>query len=538
MSQHNLSSLIISSNHQISGGVHPPEHKRVSSEQDTASLKLPDFYILPLSKINQNTNLLLGRKISAGQIIESCGFNDIECVNHSPCDGTIEEISNLDLGHPSGLAQPAIKIRPDSQTSNCQSNNQHLDEDPCFSELTAEQLIEKNVNAVHQAGIVGLGGAGFPTHIKLAAPQNTIHTLIVNAMECEPYITCDDRLLRESSRTILLGALLSANVVGAKSILFGIEDNKPEATETLRLAIENYLNENKAEESAIEISIIIVKTKYPSGGEKQIIELLTGQQVPKGQLPLSLGLLVQNVATLDAIYKAIKQQRVMTKRLVTITGNLVNRPGNYWIPFGTPISHIANLFNVDLSKLSCFIFGGPLMGTRHSNLEIPTKKTTNCIIFDTSFQQLKLPAIHQECIRCGECEIACPMDLVPQQLYWFAKSEQWEALEEQQLFSCIDCAACSYVCPSKIPLVSYYQFAKSEIKNLRAKQTKSELAKARFNNREKRLARIKSEREEKRRKSAEARKLAAANKAGDPDGKKSAIAAALQRVKNKKETKT
>ncbi len=537
MSQHDPTSFITNAAHQISGGIHPPEHKEISNESDIAVLDTPNFYILPLSQINQNTKQLLGQKLIAGQLIESCDFNQIACLTHSPCDGTVEEISNFDLGHPSGFAQPGIKITANSQHPVSQLTQQADDSEKSPSDQGAEQLIEQQINTVHQAGIVGLGGAGFPTHIKLAVPDNKIHTLIVNGMECEPYITCDDRLLRESSQSILMGALLSANMVGASKILFGIEDNKPEAIGALKLAIEDYFYKHADKQKLIDIKIIIAKTKYPSGGEKQIIEILTGQQVPKGQLPSSLGLLVQNVATLDAIYKAVNQQQVMTQRLVTITGNLVDKPGNYWIPFGTPVSHIANLFNVDLGKLSCFIFGGPLMGERYSNLAIPTKKTTNCIIFDSSYQPLELPAKHQECIRCGECEAVCPMDLVPQQLYWFAKSEQWEALQDQQLFSCIDCAACSYVCPSKIPLVNYYQFAKSEIKDLKAKQIKSELAKTRFDNREKRLARLKMEREQKRKKAAEARKLAAANKDNDPDGKKSAIAAALQRVKDKKENK-
>ena len=530
-------SIVTDAQFRIKGGIHPQEYKSLSNQQPIASIQEPPFYILPYSDLNKGsttTQLEIAQPVEQGQVLINSELANLSSVVHSPCDGVIADISEFDLGHPSGLEQPAIKIQamPKSElepTAHANSLTDQID----YLSLTNEQLITR----VHQAGIVGLGGAGFPTHIKLSAAKDSIHTLIVNAMECEPYITCDDRLLREHPQSVLKGALIAAKTVSANRILFGIEDNKPEAIAALKTAIENYFNELTTTQESLEIKIIIAKTKYPSGGEKQIIELLTGQQVPKGQLPSSLGILVQNVATLEALNKAINQRQVMTKRLVTITGNLVGKPGNYWIPFGTPVSHIAEQLEVNLEQLACFIFGGPLMGTRHFNLEIPTKKSTNCIIFDSAYKTLEYPAKHQECIRCGECELACPMNLVPQQLYWFAKSQQWEALEEQQLFSCIDCAACSYVCPSEIPLVSYYQFAKSEIKDIKNKQIKSELAKARFDNREKRLARIKAEREEKRRKAAEARQLAAANKTNDPDGKKSAIEAALQRVKAKKENK-
>lgn len=538
------------------GGIHPPEHKTISNKTPSDWLRPSDEIILPFQySSNMQEQLLVkqGDKISAGQVIFRSSIDQFADNMHSPYDAEVLEISDKNIGHESGLLMPCIllKVLSANKQTSMLSNYNWLD-------TSADILIK----CVHDAGIVGMGGAAFPTHIKLNSGQGRIETLIVNAMECEPYITCDDVLLREHSQEILQGALIAAKVAGATKILFGIEDNKPEATKILAEQILQYLKRTDKNSNLLtDIQIIVAKTKYPSGGEKQLIQLLTGLQVPQNKYPAALGIIVQNVATLFAIYDAICRGRALTHRLVTLTGNLVNKPGNYWIAFGTPLSHIVAELAVEPNNMSQVIFGGPLMGKSFENSQrngladhiIPTQKSTNCIIFNqskekgstVSFQSI-LPSqstigsqdFHDACIRCGECESACPVSLIPQQLYWFAQSEQWDQLEQHNLQDCIECGACSYVCPSKIPLVNYYRFAKSEIKHLKTKQKKSELAKQRFENRENRLVRIKSEREAKRRKTAEARKVAADAKKNDPDGKKSAIEAALQRVKNKKEEKS
>ncbi len=548
MEKQTKQSYVGSAQHSIRGGIHPREYKSISSERSIGHLASAEFVLLPLKEINGLLPTLLvnvGESVVAGQALTSTKISDRADLIHAPFDGIIESISRFDLGHPSGQKLLAIKLK--KRSSETESVKHTAVE---HQELDANWP-QSNLEKVHFAGIVGLGGAAFPTHFKLSSASSKISTLIVNAMECEPYITCDDRMLREHADEVLAGAVLTAKTVGASNVVFGIEDNKPQAIEALNAAIALYykaltkqlsisdLNSNPADklDQALQLRIVVAKTKYPSGGEKQLIQLVTGQQIPMGKLPASLGVLVQNVATLFAIQHAINLHKVMTKRLVTITGDLVEHPGNYWIEFGTPVKHILQQLSIDSKKLKCFIFGGPLMGDRLTNFDIPTKKSTNCIIFNSDTQPPQFPVKHQECIRCGECEVACPADLLPQQLYWFAKSEQWEALQHHQLFACIECAACSYVCPSEIPLVSYYQFAKSEIRDKQQKQLKSEQAKMRFEQRERRLARIKAEREQKRRQAAEARKKAAEDKANDPDGKKSAIAAALQRVQNKKENK-
>jgi len=527
--------------HKISGGIHPQEFKLLSNRKKITHLSLSKELHIPVPHHLKNKQLLIskGDPVSKGQPLLSLKNNfsaTIVSQIHAPCDGFIEAITEQSIGHPSKLPQPVVIIKTSEQNEENIANHINPSSFDGWIKLNPESLVEK----IHQAGIVGLGGAVFPTHIKLNTSINHVKTLIVNAMECEPYITCDDRLLREHSEKVLQGALISAKIVGAEEILFGIENNKPEAIDCLALAIENFQKHADSKLFNFKIKIIITKTKYPSGGEKQLIQLLTGKQVPRNHYPVSLGIIVQNVATIYAINDAITYGNSLTHRLVTVTGDLVEQAGNYWIAFGTPLSHIVSMLKIDPDQISNIILGGPLMGQNVSDLNIPTQKSTNCIIFNTSSSQHQQDK-HLECIRCGECESACPVDLLPQQLYWFSKSEQWEAMENQHIFDCIECGACGYVCPSEIPLVSYYQFAKSEIKHLKAKQQQSDIAKMRFENRERRLTRIKLEREEKRRKTAEARKLAAQKKAqekdteADPEGKKSAIQAALERVQQKKE---
>lgn len=525
----------------IPGGIHPPQFKSMSNQSNIASLTPAKEFFLPgnTKPGNHGQRLVeVGDRVSAGQKIFETLLGQIENSTHAPYDGEVTEVAHTQLGHASGLSMPGICI---SRMSKRHTASLPVIEN--WHQAKPTDLIKR----IHEAGIVGLGGAAFPTHVKLSSSEKKIETLIVNAMECEPYITCDDVLLREHASEILQGSLITAQIAGASLIMFGIEDNKPEATNALAEQISKHLQQvGENNSSSPNIQIIIAKTKYPSGGEKQLIQLLTGQQVPQEKYPAVLGILVQNIATLFAIYDAVCNGQTLTHRLVTLTGDLVDKPGNYWIAFGTPLSHIISELDIATDKISRIILGGPLMGTaieRSSEntfleLNIPTQKSTNCIIFNSTKadkMESSPNEFHDPCIRCGECELACPASLLPQQLFWFAQSEQWEKLEQHNLFDCIECGACSYVCPSQIPLVNYYRFAKSEINHLKTKQKKSELAKQRFENRENRLVRIKTEREKKRKKTAEARKLATANSNKDPDGKKSAIEAALQRVKNKKE---
>jgi len=537
------SEIISLTKHTFRGGIHPPQQKRLSNQASIDTLACSAKLVIPLQQNSGSASIAYvktGDKVVTDQLIAVCS-NGTGANIHSPVNGEVVAIKPCPTGHPSGLLKPAIIIQtstdwaPKSNYSSAELNEQ-LD----WKIETQQSLLDK----IKQAGIVGLGGATFPTDIKLAnKSEQEIDTLIVNAMECEPYITCDDRLLREFALQVIEGAQVAAFIAGAKNIIFAIEDNKPQAIESLEIAIKQFNAQAKTStdtnnKNLINMRIMVAPTKYPNGGEKQTIELVLGKQIPKGKLPAFIGVLVQNTATLFSIYQAVAKNKKLTNRLVTITGDLVNNPGNYWIDFGTPIEHIIQALNIPKVNCGKIIFGGPLMGHNITELNTPVTKSTNCIIFNQEANQdkswLTEDKPHQECIRCSDCEKVCPVDLLPQQLYWFSQSEQWDSLEKQELYDCIECGACAYVCPSEIPLVHYFRFGKSAIKNNNLKQKNADNAKRRFEFREKRLQAAKDERALKHQKAAEARKTSAENKLQDPGGKQNAISQALERVKQKK----
>ncbi len=528
-----LKNFTSTSANKFHGGIHPPENKLTSSYRTIGKLDSDKFFRVQINQssvqnIEQPIKIIvtIGQKVVQGEALTTFqpSNDQLNVPVHSPCDGIVSEIQLFDCGHKSSFAEMTIVIKAEINT---EQKSPATKDDNQWALESAEFLLDK----IRSAGIVGLGGATFPTHIKQSSPlkiDSINHpTLIINAMECEPYITCDDRILRENASQIIQGALIVSKIVNCEKIIFAIEDNKPEATLAVQKAIELITG------NEVEFSIIVAPTKYPSGGEKQLIQIITGQELTKQQLPKDLNILVQNVATLFAVYQAVALNKNLTERLVTITGNLVDTPGNYWIPFGTSFSHIINQFNIAEKDLEYVIIGGPLMGQKILNFNIPTSKKVNCLIFNKRVVKVEI----KDCIRCGECETVCPIKLLPQQLYWFSKSEQWEPMAQLDLKACIECGACDYVCPSHIPLVDYFRFAKSEIKHLAIKEKASDLAKQRFDNRENRLIRIKLERKAKQKKAAQDRKKASENKSIDPDGKKTAILDALNRVKNKTKPK-
>ncbi len=518
------------------GGIHPAENKELSNSMPIGIVPLFKELIIPLKQHAGHTSqpiVKLDEQVNKGQLIATC-HQSIGANIHSPADAIVKSIENRFIGHASGLEEPAIIL----QTEASQPSESYSQVDD-WKNQSPEDLLKQ----VKQAGIVGLGGATFPTDIKLSSSQESttsINTLIVNAMECEPYITCDDRMLREMPDEVIQGAVICATITQAKEIIFAIENNKPEAIESLNIAINFYQSNNPNSEIIFKINV--APTKYPSGGEKQTIELVLGKQLPKGQRPASMGVLVQNVATLQAIYACIVKKQVLANRLVTITGDLVSQPGNYWIPFGTQLKDLINFF--DISKEACqqAILGGPLMGNKITNFSVPVTKSTNCIIFNSAQTDQKSwllePVQHQACIRCGDCEKVCPAELLPQQLYWYSQSEQWASLEKQGLFDCIDCGACAYVCPSEIPLVHYFRFGKSNITQNQQKKRLSDKAKQRFEFKEFRLQRNKTERDLKRKEHA--KKITTSNnEQKDPQtDKQTAIKQALERVKQKKNQAT
>lgn len=528
------------------GGVHPPEMKSLSNQTAITQTPIPPVLILPLQQhigAAAKVCVSVGDKVLKGQrIAEAEGY--VSAHIHAPTSGWVESIDDHILPHPSGQSGLCITIKPDGDDTWCE-----LDAEDDYLALPSD-LIQAKVRA---AGITGMGGAGFPTDIKLSPPDTTkIETLILNAAECEPYITSDDRLIRERADQVIEGLRISCKVLQAKRVLVGIEDNKPEAVAALESALQNVLAESSfnPESPEASVEICVVPTKYPSGGEKQLIKLLTGKEVPSGKIPADIGMVCQNVGTIVAIYRAVRFGEPLISRITTLTGLRIQQRGNVEVLLGTPIDWLLSHYGYQSSKRERLIMGGPMMGFTLNDANVPVIKATNCILAPNE-TELALPEAAMACIRCGLCAEACPAELLPQQLYWFARGQEYEKAEHHNLFDCIECGACSFVCPSAIPLVQYYRHAKGEIKQHQADQAKSDQARERFEARQARLEREAAEKEAKRKARAEAAaKAQAAKRAAEEaaakegpakestsaelDPKKAAVAEALARAQAKK----
>ncbi|WP_440053896.1 electron transport complex subunit RsxC [Pseudoalteromonas sp. T1lg65] len=461
---------------QFPGGIHPPEQKTQSNQQAIARLALPEKLVLPLKQhIGANGQLLVskGDHVLKGQALSAPSTNWSLPV-HAPTSGYIEDIQPMPSAHPSALPELSIVLRPDGE-------ERWVERTPrtSLTELSHKQIID----IIHEAGIAGMGGAGFPTYVKADSARD-IEFLVINGVECEPYITADDRLMREHAKEIVSGAEVLQHLLNPKAILFGIEDNKPEAISAIKEAAKNNSD----------IIVQAIPTKYPSGGEKQLIKVLTNKEVPSTGLPADIGVLVQNVGTLFAIHDAVYNDQPLIERVVTVTGNTITNQGNVWALLGTEIKHLLDQQGFTPVPAQRVVMGGPMMGFTLPTVRIPVVKTTNCILAPDN-QELAVPGDEQACIRCSACADACPQSLLPQQLQWFAKGKEYQKLEEYNLFDCIECGACSYVCPSEIPLVQYYRVAKAEIREQKLEQVKAERAKARFEARKERLEREQEERQ-------------------------------------------
>lgn len=478
----------------IHGGVHPPENKTQSTQTHIASIPLPNEIVLPLNQHIGAPSLPsceVGQHVLKGQLIANAqGF--ISAPVHASTSGTIVAIEDRLIPHSSGMKALCIVIKPDNKET-------WITRETCddYTTLDTPTLVEK----IRNAGITGLGGAGFPTSVKLQPKTNQpIDTLIINGTECEPYITADDILMRERATEIIAGTQLLAFILGQpKTILIGIEDNKPEAIAAMTRA----LNETKTVTNN-HIEIVSFPTKYPSGGEKQLIQILTGKEVISGKIPADIGIVVQNVGTALAAYRAVTFGEPLVSRVTTVVGEALTTQQNIDVLIGTPIQHILELHGYQQKHSARLILGGPMMGFAMEHTQIPVVKTTNCILAP-SHQEMPEPPPAQACIRCGMCEQACPAHLLPQQLFWFSQSEDFDKLESHNLFDCIECGACSYVCPSAIPLVQYYRASKGTIRQLNEEKQKSDRARERFELRQERIAKAEAEKEAKR----QARKLAA-----------------------------
>jgi electron transport complex protein RnfC len=375
-------------------------------------------------------------------------------------------------------------------------------------------------NLVRCAGIVGMGGAAFPTYIKLNPMGHRIDKLILNGAECEPWISCDDMLMRERPAEIVEGAMIMRHALQAGQVVIAIEDNKPEAIDTLQA----YARQHDW------LTVQAIPTRYPTGGEKQLIKVLTGHDVPSHGLPLDLDLVVNNVATAAAVHHAVNEQRPLISRVITVTGPGIAAPRNIEALIGTPMADLIELAGGYTEHADRLIMGGPMMGITLKTDATPVVKATNCLL-------VQVPESHQTerqirpCIRCGECVKACPVRLLPQQLYWFSRSRDQDNLQRHNLFDCIECGCCAEVCPSHLPLVHFFRYGKSEIWKKEQDSRKAERAKLRNEQKVAREERVKAERKAKH---AARAKATPAKTADASASRKQEIADAVARSKARK----
>ncbi|WP_230609942.1 electron transport complex subunit RsxC [Vibrio cholerae] len=493
------------------GGIHPFENKHQSNRQPIINASIPNELVLPLKQhIGKAGDLLVkvGDRVLKGQPLTQYTSTFMLPI-HAPTSGVISAIEPRTVAHPSGLSELCIVLTPDQQEEWFD-----LQPQPDYQQLSPETLLE----LIRQAGISGMGGAGFPTAKKLQSGLSRTEILIINAAECEPYITADDVLMRQYAHEIIQGIEIVEHILKPKLTIIGIEDNKPEAVAALQQAAQDK-----------PMVIRVIPTKYPSGGEKQLIKILTNLEVPKGGIPADIGLMVQNVGSLQAIARAIVHGEPLIRRVVTLTGDCFRKPRNVWALLGTPVQALLNEFGYKADKkLPRLIMGGPMMGFTLPHAQVPITKTANCILAPTR-NELTSSDNEMACIRCGQCAEACPVSLLPQQLQWHAKAEEFDKCEELNLKDCIECGACAYVCPSEIPLVQYYRQAKAEIRTRSLEAEAAERAKARFEEKKARMERDKAERENRFKQAAEDRR-----KEMQQQGGSDAIAAAIERVKAQK----
>ncbi|SFR06726.1 electron transport complex protein RnfC [Enterobacter sp. kpr-6] len=490
----------------FNGGIHPPEMKTQSNGTPLRQLPLAGRFVIPLKQhIGAEGELCVsvGDRVLRGQPLTR-GRGRMLPV-HAPTSGTVVAIAPHSTAHPSALAELSVIIDADG--------DDRWTERDGWSDFRARSR-EELITRIHQFGVAGLGGAGFPTGNKLLGGGDKIETLIINAAECEPYITADDRLMQDCAAQIVEGIRILAHILQPRQVLIGIEDNKPQAISMLRAVLAD----------AHDITLRVIPTKYPSGGAKQLTQILTGKQVPHGGRSSDIGVLMQNVGTAYAVKRAVIDGEPLTERVVTVTGEAVTRPGNVWARLGTPVRHLLDAAGFCPSGEQLVIMGGPLMGFTLPWLDVPVVKITNCLLAPSA-TEMGDEQEEKGCIRCSACADACPADLLPQQLYWFSKGQQHDKATAHNLSDCIECGACAWVCPSNIPLVQYFRQEKAEIYAIAQEEKRAAEAKERFEARQARLEREKAAR------MARHKQSAVQPAAKDQD----AINAALARVREKQQ---
>ncbi len=436
------------------GGIHPRENKEWTEGKAVENLPLPERVFLPLSQhIGAPAKAVVkpGDQVKTGQLVaEAGGF--VSAPVHATISGTVKAVAPH--AHAMGRPQLAIEIERAGDEDDWDTTYAPIQD----LESADRQILKDRIQA---AGIVGMGGATFPTHVKLNPPEGkTIDALIINAAECEPYITSDHRLMLEEPERVIRGIKIFMRALGLDKAYIGIENNKPDAIKKL--------TELCKSEKGIEVSPL--KVKYPQGAEKQLIMAILGRAVPAGGLPMDIGALVQNVATSAAISDAVNLGRPLIERIVTVSGAGIKDKKNLRVRFGTPISELINHCRGIQGEPGMVIMGGPMMGLAQSTLAVPAIKGTNAVlVFPKDELHLREPG---PCIRCGSCVKACPMFLQPNALGLLVRRDRIDEAEEIRIMDCMECGSCSYVCPSDIPLVHLFRYAKGEVLAKRRKAEK------------------------------------------------------------------
>ena len=434
------------------GGVHPPENK-LSAGSPVETLPLPETVVIPLSQhigAPAAVKVKVGDKVKTGQLIaDSTGF--VSANVHSSVTGTVKKIDLFpDL---SGYRRPAVQIDVEGDEWEDGIDNSSV----LKTEIT--DSIEEIVRKVTAAGIVGLGGAAFPAHVKILVPKGKkAEMIVINGVECEPYLTCDHRLMLEKGAEIIVGIRILMKALNVNRAIVGIENNKPDAVAHLKKCAALYP----------EIEIYPMKVKYPQGGEKQLIKALTGREVPAGKIPVDVGVVPFNIATVFAVYEAVQKNKPLMERLVTVTGKGLSHPANFRVRIGTSVNSMIEAVGGMPETTGKLVNGGPMMGKAMATTDIRISKQCSGILLIDDKEARRKPA--NVCIRCAKCVSVCPMGLEPYRLMLLAEQHQFDSAEAEDVTDCIECGSCSYICPSYRPLLDYIRLGKTTVlKNIRAR---------------------------------------------------------------------
>lgn len=493
--------------HLFPGGLELKTHKELTNSKESLRTPLPDKIILPLQQhigspseaiVKKGDTVLKGQKIA-----KASGYISVPV--HASTSGKILDIGTCQSIHSKSEQVPCIIIEPDGDDT-------WFELEPVTDYLSIDPEILQHL--ICEAGMVGMGGAGFPAHVKLNEGTATaINTLIINGVECEPYISCDDRIIREKADYIVSGTRMLQHAIQAEHCVIAVEEDMPEAFEALNALIDD------------DIELVTVPARYPAGGEKQLIKVLTGKEVPAGGLPIHIGIVMHNVGTAAAAFRAVTRGEPLLSRYVTVSGN-VEDPRNLQVLLGTPVEHCLEQVGYQRRDDEAVIMGGPMMGKHIHDISMPVVKTTNSILVTSGYNRSR----EKPCIGCGDCVDVCPAKLLPQELFAYARAKDFEEVRALHLFDCIECGCCAYVCPSNIPLVKYYREAKNDIAVYEKKQAGYEHARHRFEARSERLDRIENHVDDR----FDKIKTLSADQDPVEEDKQSYIQAAVERMKQKK----